>query len=56
MGNIRKAAAVGQSVWFDNIERKMLGHDGELARMIKKEGLLGVTSNPAIFEALANGS
>lgn len=56
MGNIRKAAAVGQSVWFDNIERKMLGHDGELARMIKKEGLLGVTSNPAIFEkAIAGG-
>lgn len=56
MGNIRKAAEIGQSIWFDNIERKMLGKEGILAQMIKKEGLLGITSNPAIFEkAIAGG-
>lgn len=56
MGNIRKAAEIGQSIWFDNIERKMLGQEGILAEMIKKDGLLGITSNPAIFEkAIAGG-
>lgn len=56
MGNIRKAEEIGQSIWFDNIERNMLGHDGKLAQMIAKEGLLGITSNPAIFEkAIAGG-
>ena len=56
MGNIRKAHEIGQSIWFDNIERKMLGQEGILAGMIKKEGLLGITSNPAIFEkAIAGG-
>lgn len=56
MGNIRKAHALGQSIWFDNIERNMLGNHGKLAQMIVKEGLLGITSNPAIFEkAIAGG-
>lgn len=56
MGNIRKAAEVGQSIWFDNIGRHMLGKDGQLEQMIKKESLLGITSNPAIFEkAIADG-
>lgn len=56
MGNIRKAEALGQSIWFDNIERNMLGNNGKLAQMIVKEGLLGITSNPAIFEkAIAGG-
>ncbi|UNM96614.1 transaldolase [Ignatzschineria rhizosphaerae] len=56
MGNIRKAQALGQSIWFDNIERNMLGNEGKLAQMIVKEGLLGITSNPAIFEkAIAGG-
>lgn len=56
MGNIRKAEGIGQSIWFDNIERNMLGQKGTLAKMIVKEGLLGITSNPAIFEkAIAGG-
>lgn len=56
MGNIRKAEEIGQSIWFDNIERNMLGSKGKLAQMIVKEGLLGITSNPAIFEkAIAGG-
>ncbi len=57
MGNIRKAEEIGQSIWFDNIERNMLGNEGKLAQMIVKQGLLGITSNPAIFEkAIVNGS
>jgi transaldolase len=45
----------GQSVWLDFIERTMV-HDGRLARLIRDDGLVGMTSNPTIFEkALAEG-
>jgi transaldolase len=40
---------IGQSVWHDNIERKLIT-SGELKRLIDEDGLSGVTSNPAIFE------
>jgi transaldolase len=43
-------AGLGQSVWLDFIRRGMLGPDGELARLIRDDGVRGVTSNPAIFE------
>jgi transaldolase len=49
--------ALGQSVWLDFIRRGMLGPDGELARLIREDGLRGMTSNPAIFEkAVGSGS
>lgn len=41
--------ALGQSVWMDNISRKML-QTGQLQRWIDKDGLQGQTSNPTIFE------
>jgi len=40
---------LGQSIWHDNIERKLIT-SGELKRLIDEDGLSGVTSNPAIFE------
>jgi transaldolase len=40
---------LGQSVWNDNIERKLVT-SGELKRLVEEDGLSGVTSNPAIFE------
>ena len=40
---------LGQSVWNDNIERKLIT-SGELRRLVDEDGLSGVTSNPAIFE------
>ncbi len=43
-----KLRARGQSVWLDDIHRRMLS-DGTLARMIETDGLSGLTSNPAIF-------
>ena len=46
---------LGQSVWLDNIERGML-QSGELARMIREDGLKGVTSNPTIFQKAITGS
>jgi len=46
---------LGQSVWLDFIRRRMLDN-GELARMLREDGLRGVTSNPAIFEkAIGSG-
>jgi len=47
--------AMGQSVWYDNIQRKML-LSGELARMIEEDGVRGVTSNPTIFHKAITSS
>lgn len=47
--------ACGQSFWLDNIRRRML-HDGELQQLIDRDGLRGMTSNPAIFEKAIAGS
>ncbi len=52
---VRAVAALGQSIWYDNLRRAMLD-SGELARMIEREGLLGMTSNPSIFEKAIRGS
>ncbi len=45
----------GQSIWYDNIRRGLLT-SGELRNMVDNDGLLGVTSNPAIFEKALAGS
>ena len=39
---------LGESVWLDDISRGML-EDGSLERLIKDDGLAGLTSNPSIF-------
>ncbi len=52
---IRAVLALGQSIWYDNIQRAMLG-SGELRRMIRDDGLRGLTSNPTIFEKAITGS
>jgi len=39
----------GQSIWLDYIHRAELAN-GEFQRRIDEEGILGVTSNPAIFQ------
>src|SRR5579872_3028423 len=44
-----------QSPWYDQMSRSMLTK-GELARMIREDGLKGVTSNPTIFEKAIGGS
>ncbi|HTY24545.1 MAG TPA: transaldolase [Desulfomonilaceae bacterium] len=44
-----KIQELGQSVWLDLIRRSMIV-SGELRRLIKEDGLRGVTSNPDIFE------
>ena len=45
----------GQSIWYDNIRRGLIT-SGELQRMVDDDGLLGVTSNPSIFEKALAGS
>ncbi len=40
---------LGQSPWYDFITRELV-RSGELARLIRDEGLRGMTSNPTIFE------
>jgi transaldolase / glucose-6-phosphate isomerase len=45
----------GQSVWLDYIRRNLLT-SGELKRLIDEDGLMGMTSNPAIFEKAITGS
>ncbi len=55
MNKIQQLAELGQSIWMDNIQRRMLTGGG-LQTMID-EGLLGMTSNPTIFEkAIGGGS
>jgi transaldolase/glucose-6-phosphate isomerase len=38
----------GQSVWLDFMRRTLVGK--ELARLVDEDGVVGITSNPAIFE------
>ena len=46
---------LGQSIWMDNLARDLI-ESGELATLIETKGLLGVTSNPAIFEKAIVGN
>jgi transaldolase len=39
----------GQSLWLDNITRKMLD-SGQLARYVEQYSVTGLTSNPSIFD------
>lgn len=47
--SIKKLTALGQSLWYDNIQRKLLV-SGELKAMIERGDIRGVTSNPTIFQ------
>jgi len=48
MKPIEKLTSLGQSIWYDNIQRKLL-ENGELKKMIERGDIRGVTSNPTIF-------
>lgn len=49
MNRLKRLNDFGQSVYLDEIRRSWL-HDGTLATLIERDGLRGVTSNPAIFQ------
>ena len=52
---LKQLEKLGQSVWLDYIRRDLLTN-GELLRLIKEDGLSGMTSNPAIFEKAITSS
>lgn len=45
----------GQSIWYDYIKRSLIT-SGELRQLVERDGVRGVTSNPAIFEKAIAGS
>src|SRR5919197_2192574 len=52
---LHQLADHGQSVWIDFLSRQLL-QSGELARMMREDAVVGVTSNPTIFQkAISQG-
>ena len=49
MNPLKQLEACGQSVWLDYLKRSLI-ETGELATLIERDGLKGITSNPSIFE------
>jgi transaldolase len=53
---LHQLSKLGQSVWIDYLSRDLI-HSGELERMMKEDAVVGVTSNPTIFQkAISHGS
>jgi transaldolase len=53
---LHQLADYGQSVWIDFLSRDLL-RSGELARRMREDAVVGVTSNPTIFQkALSSGN
>jgi len=50
-----KLKPLGQSIWLDSIRRGQI-ESGELAQLIKRDGISGETANPSIFEKAIAGS
>jgi transaldolase len=54
--NLHTLSKRGQSVWIDYLSRDML-EQGELKRMMAEDAVVGVTSNPTIFQkAISQGN
>ena len=52
---LHQLSELGQSVWIDSLSREWL-RTGELQRMIDEDAVVGVTSNPTIFQkAMSEG-
>jgi transaldolase len=53
--NLHRLSALGQSVWIDYLSRDLL-ETGELERKMRDDAIVGVTSNPTIFQkAISQG-
>jgi transaldolase len=53
---LHRLAEYGQSVWIDFLSRDML-RNGELERRMRDDAVVGVTSNPTIFQkAISSGA
>ena len=56
MNSIERLHSLNQSIWYDNIERRLL-ENGEMEKLIMNGDIRGVTSNPSIFQkAIANSN
>jgi transaldolase len=52
---LHQLSELGQSVWIDYLSRHLI-HSGELARMMDEDAVVGITSNPTIFQkAISEG-
>jgi len=52
---LKQLSELGQSVWIDYLSRRLI-HGGELERLRREHAVVGVTSNPTIFQkAIAEG-
>jgi transaldolase len=52
---LEELSDLGQSVWIDSLSRKMMD-SGELERLMREDAVVGVTTNPTIFQkAMAEG-
>jgi len=49
MNPLKQLEVCGQSPWLDYLKRSLIEKD-ELRALIERDGLMGVTSNPSIFE------
>lgn len=52
---LQRVAQYGQSIWLDSISRAMIA-SGKLQRMLDDNAVVGVTSNPTIFQQAIAGS
>lgn len=55
MNRAKEIFELGQSIWYDNIDRDLL-RDGRMQKMVVDGHIYGVTSNPSIFEAALKNS
>jgi transaldolase len=56
MNRLQQLSELGQSVWIDNLSRDLVKNGG-LAAMMKDDAVVGVTSNPTIFQkAIGQGN
>jgi transaldolase/glucose-6-phosphate isomerase len=55
MNPLKQLQDHGQSVWLDYVRRDLLAGGG-LKHLIDEDGVVGVTSNPSIFEKAIGGS
>jgi transaldolase len=46
---LHQLSDLGQSVWIDSLSREMMD-TGELERLIEEDAVVGVTTNPSIFQ------
>jgi transaldolase/glucose-6-phosphate isomerase len=51
---LQEVSNLGQSIWYDNIRRGLI-QSGDLQRLIDEDAVVGVTSNPTIFEKAIDG-